>query len=123
MITDTMNLNDIAREVHQNAVNKGFHDADESEGVFLANQCNNIHSETSELWDSYRSHKLWELCDKAEKMKELGLVPLSCAAEELADLVIRALDVGERLGIDMLEAVMTKHEYNKTRPYKHGKRN
>lgn len=39
---------------------------------------------------------------------------------ELADAVIRLLDVAEMVGVDMEDAVILKHNYNLTRPYKHG---
>lgn len=39
---------------------------------------------------------------------------------ELADAIIRILDVAEHLGIDMQDAVILKHNYNLTRSYKHG---
>lgn len=39
---------------------------------------------------------------------------------ELADCVIRALDLSEFLGLDMEALVIQKHEYNKSRPYRHG---
>lgn len=39
---------------------------------------------------------------------------------ELADIVIRVLDLAEYYGIDMGEAIAQKHAYNLTRPYKHG---
>jgi NTP pyrophosphatase (non-canonical NTP hydrolase) len=39
---------------------------------------------------------------------------------EMADAVIRLLDVAEMLGIDMQDAIILKHNYNVTRPYKHG---
>lgn len=41
-------------------------------------------------------------------------------AVELADCVIRILDYCGRVGIDIEEAIRIKHEYNKTRPYRHG---
>jgi hypothetical protein len=34
--------------------------------------------------------------------------------------VIRILDLCGALGIDLEEAMRMKHEYNKTRPYRHG---
>jgi hypothetical protein len=39
---------------------------------------------------------------------------------ELADCIIRILDYCGRSGIDIEEAIRIKHEYNKTRPYRHG---
>jgi hypothetical protein len=108
-------LNEIADAVHSNAVEKGFHPLDEPIETFLANQCNNMHGEIQELWDSVRSGTREQQCDKP--------VPLSCQAEELADIIIRALDVSRRLHLDILGAIQIKHGYNTTRPYKHNKKN
>lgn len=118
-----MELNDIADAVHANAYAKGFHPQAEPIAVFMANQCNNIHAEVTELWDSYRAGKENHPCDKTEKMQKLGLPVLTCAEEELADIIIRALDVSRRLGLDIQGAILAKHAYNVTRPHKHGKKN
>lgn len=40
---------------------------------------------------------------------------------ELADAVIRALDIAEDTNVDADACMTLKHEYNGTRPYKHGK--
>lgn len=116
-------IDQIADQVHANAIEHGFHDFKEPIESFIANQCNNIHAEVSELWDAFRAGKEFEPCDKAEKMQKLGLMSLTCAEEELADIIIRALDVSRRLDIDIAEAIKAKHEYNKTREFKHGKKN
>ena len=39
---------------------------------------------------------------------------------ELADVILRILDMCGQYGIDISSALAEKHEYNKTRPYKHG---
>ncbi len=108
-------LNEIADAVHENAVEKGFHPREENERQFMANQCNNLHGEVTELWDAYRAGKEDAPCDKS--------IDLSCKEEELADLVIRALDISRRLNIDILNCVLIKHSYNLTREHKHGKLN
>ena len=41
---------------------------------------------------------------------------------EIADAVIRLLDLSAGLGIDIDAHVCYKLEYNATRPYKHGKK-
>lgn len=41
---------------------------------------------------------------------------------ELADALIRTLDIAAETNIDAEECMTIKHEYNGTRPYKHGKR-
>ena len=82
--------------------------------------CNNIHNEVSELHEAWRNNKLNKLCDKSKKMIKLGIKPLTCAEEELADIVIRALDNSRQYGIDIESAILRKHEYNKYRPFRHG---
>jgi hypothetical protein len=49
------------------------------------------------------------------KLKPEGLVV------ELADAVIRCMDLCGALGLDLEEAIRAKHEYNLSRPYRHGK--
>lgn len=114
-------IDDVATAVHQNAIEHGFHDPAQARGDFLAHMICNTHAELSELYDAWRAGKLDEPCDKAGKMIELNLPPLSCAEEEYADIVIRALDQARRLKIDIARAIAVKHAYNTTRPYKHGK--
>ena len=60
------------------------------------------------------------LCNKAEKMRALGLPELTCLEEELADIVIRCLDTAETFGVDLERAIEAKHAYNGSRPRKHG---
>jgi NTP pyrophosphatase (non-canonical NTP hydrolase) len=76
----------------------------------------NLHGEVSELWEAYRNGTLNKPCDKASKMVE----PLTCAEEELADIVIRAFDTAGVLGIDIARAICVKHAFNEKRPYRHG---
>ena len=45
----------------------------------------------------------------------------SGAEVELADVVIRTMDMAEARGWNIAGALVAKHEFNKTRPYKHGK--
>ena len=41
-------------------------------------------------------------------------------ASELADVLIRIFDMADELDIPLAEAVIRKHAYNQTRPYRHG---
>jgi len=61
-----------------------------------------IHSEVSEALEAYRK-------GDAENF-----------AEELADIAIRLLDAAGGYGIDLESEIVKKHEYNKTREYRHG---
>jgi len=43
-------------------------------------------------------------------------------ASELADVIIRILDVAEGLNIPVTQALIEKHQYNQTRSYRHGRK-
>jgi hypothetical protein len=116
-------IDEIADAVHANAVAHGFHDPSQTEYEFLADQLNNLHDEVSELNSARRAGALHLFCDKAHKMRELGMEPLTNMEEEYADILIRTLDQMRRLELDIMKCIIVKHEYNKTRPYKHGKLN
>jgi NTP pyrophosphatase (non-canonical NTP hydrolase) len=55
-------------------------------------------------------------CQECEHGKPEG-IPI-----ELADVIIRICDTCGQYGIDLDRAIRLKMEYNKTRPYKHGKK-
>lgn len=112
-------LNEIADAVHENAVKHGFHV--EAIETWWPKQIMNLITEVTELWEADRSGNRNAMCDKAEKMRELGLLPLTNIEEEYADVIIRTLDQCRRLGIDIQRAIEVKHAYNLTRPYKHGR--
>lgn len=120
-IAGLRSLNEWASAVWALAEEKGFRDDyDPTSREAIAIYCTNLHGEVSELWEAFRAGKLYEPCDKATKMAAAGIQPLTCVDEELADIIIRALDVAAALGRDIDMAVMSKHAYNKTRPFKHG---
>jgi NTP pyrophosphatase (non-canonical NTP hydrolase) len=108
-----MNIKSIALLVHELATRNGFHDGQvpgsrEEVASFVAN----IHGEVSELWEAFRRGTLNKQCDKPAL--------LTCLEEELADIIIRCLDTAAEHGIDIERAIIVKHEYNCTRPFKHG---
>jgi NTP pyrophosphatase (non-canonical NTP hydrolase) len=85
-------LNELALEVHDLAKSKGWYDIPETDGQFIARSVSNFHGEISEFWEAHRNGTFYQPCDKAEQMEALGISSLSCAEEELADLIIRVLD-------------------------------
>lgn len=118
----TDSLNAWALRVVDLADRKGFRDdLGDLRGIdAMARYTTNLHREVSELWEAARAGELDALCDKAEKMRAAGIEPLTCAEEELADIIIRALDTAAVLGIDIDRAVRMKHAFNETRPHRHG---
>lgn len=106
-----MNINKITAAVHENAIDHGWWDGEERTfGELIAL----VHSEASEALEEYRngSDTATTYCD--ERGKPCGI------PTELADIVIRVMDMCGHYGIDLEAAILEKHEYNKTRPYKHG---
>jgi len=118
-------------EVHKNAVNHGWYDADRSFGDIIAL----IHSELSEAFEfernkrdkiymdgriDYRYHysgnNYISTVKNENTNKPDGLIV------ELADVVIRVFDyIGSIKRVDdFIKALQEKHEYNKSRTYKHG---
>src|SRR3990167_3864943 len=107
-------LNDLRDLVYQDAKDKGWHTSEPKFGDFIAN----LHGEVSELWESWRRGTLYELCDKAQKMKEHNIAPLTCIEEELADICLRVCDMAAVFKVDLAKAVLTKLLFNRTRPFR-----
>lgn len=112
-------INVFAAEVASQAKAKGWTHGD-APYSFLPEDCANLHGEISELWEAYRRKELGVPCDKAPAMAAAGIEPLTCAEEELADIVLRALHTAQKLKINIGMAVLMKHRFNATRPYRHG---
>jgi len=122
-----LKLNDFTREVHQNAVEHGWWDKERSFGEIIA-LC---HSELSEALEEYRKGAPMVYCrdyneyycgnclNVRETFCNHGDKPEGVAVE-LADCIIRILDYCGKEGIDIEAILKIKHDYNKTRPYKHG---
>lgn len=118
--------------VHQLAKEKGWHsDAD----VTLVERIALVHCELSEAIECIRDDEpgIWQSgVDKASNLDKgvIKIFPNSPVWSnevkpegvlvELADAVIRIMDICESQGWDLENAIRIKHAYNKTRPYRHG---
>lgn len=98
------------QEIYQCAVEHGWHEEKRNIGEVLAL----IHSEVSEALEEWRSGVDRTTILYRENGKPEGFWI------EMADVVIRVLDFAEAEGIDLETYIRIKHEYNKTRPYRHG---
>lgn len=110
-------LNQLATEIHENAVNHGWWDYPPRErSIEIPTKLMLVVTELSEAMEELRNGSIdgIRLNYDSEHGKPEGF------GIELADAVIRILDLASALGIDMDLAIRMKHEYNKTRPYRHG---
>lgn len=100
--------NNVAQDVHTNAVDKGFWPEEgRNDGEMLAL----IHSEISEALEAIRAGN-----PPDDKIPDFTSVEV-----ELADAVIRIMDMAIARQWRVAEAIEAKMAYNKTRAFKHGK--
>lgn len=104
-------MDDLAFTLHSNARAKGFWDADTEENrtIFYLKQLAMIHSEVSETLEAIR--------------KQMGD---DVVVEELADIIIRVLDLWAGMSMDqytnhsLAKAINDKMDKNRERPRMHG---
>ena len=101
-----MDLREMQRQVHRTAVEHGWWEAPRATGEVLML----VVTELAEAMEAYRT-------GNPESDKLPGF---SRMEEELADTIIRLLDLAEERGFRLEQAVLAKMAYNEGRPYRHG---
>lgn len=122
-------LNELADQIHKNAREKGFYDKDRNIGEMLAL----IHSEVSEALEADRAAcKLCRLdpvqmgyifnCNSSPFIEKYNSLVKGSFGEEMADIIIRVLDLCAYKNINIENHIKAKMRYNSLREYKHGKK-
>lgn len=125
-------LNKLRDEAYQNALHKGFYDKESETASKLAL----IHSEVSEALEADRKGKYCLIADIDDVEKTLQKDYIveddlifkmiyedeikGTFEEEMADIIIRVLDLCGNKKIDIEGHVFAKMKYNSMRPHMHG---
>lgn len=108
-------IEEITEEVRQVNTEKGWRQGTNTFGDYIAL----LHSELSEALEAYRDHRLE---DATEVVYGSRLPKPEGVGSELADVLIRLVDVADIYGIDLVREYERKIAYNRTRAYQHGGR-
>lgn len=120
-------INELAQEIHQNNKSKGFYEDKKNIGEMLAL----IHSEVSEALECDRKEKECTnetaqdiaLIDEDDAFKmAFGLHVKDTFSAELADIIIRVLDLAAFKNINIEGFIKLVMRNNSLREYKHSKK-
>lgn len=106
------------KAMYEIAKSKGFHENETILNLNVPEKLALIHAEVSEALEAYRDPDMRE---QGPIFTDLATGKPEGFTVELADAVIRILDLCGAMNLDLEGAMRMKAEYNKTRPYKHGK--
>ena len=119
-------INKLSKEIHENNKSKGFYDSEKNIGEMLAL----IHSEVSEALECDRKGMysnrtpiaLKNMMNESDFKGMFERLVKNTFQDELADIMIRVMDLAAFKGIDLESHIMAKVKYNTMRPHKHGKK-
>lgn len=120
-------VNEIARKIHQTAVDKGWWKEEQDVLEILRASDKPELADKVQLW--YTMAKLLlmisEIAEGLEGLRHKNpasdhIPQFSAAEEEMADVFIRMMDLAEKRGWRIAEAVEAKMAFNDGRAYMHG---
>lgn len=127
-----MRIKEIMQEIHEVNVKNGFWEDKETKNTGEVLML--ITSELAEALEANRKGKKANLSEYYTRAENFLIDPTNSfklsfekcikdsEEDELADAVIRIFDFCQAKGIDLETHIRLKLEYNKLRPYKHGKK-
>jgi len=123
-----MNLTELSKQIHAGNVQRGFYE----HPATFPDRCMLIVSEISEAVEAHRMKHITPPgnVDQACRMAEMEMVTFreffrsnvkDTVEDELADAIIRLLDLSAYMQIDIDAHIRAKLAYNATRGIRHGK--
>ncbi len=118
IVDSSSGLRKMQQECWQISEDHGFHDV----GRTFGDACMLIVSEVAEALEAYREGNdpattFYKPSGPGSTLEKPVGIP-----SEIADVVIRCLDFAECYGFDLHTSIEEKMNYNRTRPYLHGKK-
>lgn len=111
-----MEITELVKKAHDNAKLKGFW----NDWQYIYN-LNDLEEEACLRNNAIGARLMLVVGEVAEAQEALRKKDDSNFREELADIVIRVLDISGGLGVDLEKEIINKMAKNSGRPYKHGK--
>lgn len=124
-------INELSKQIHENAKSKGFYDGEKN----IAEMLMLIVTEVAEACEADRkdNHTDMNLFERELKANSIHGEKYAFDAafkiqikntfeDELADIMIRVMDLAAYKGIDLENHIALKMKYNSMREYKHGKK-
>lgn len=99
-------LDDLSLDIHKIAISKGWWEKERNDGELIAL----MHEELSEGLSGLRHGN-----PPSDHIPQFSAIE-----EELADAVIRILDMGQARNYRIAQAIIAKMAFNETRAHKHG---
>lgn len=114
-------LDEVVEQVREVNIEKGWRakDGGANPGMTFGDYIALLHSEVSEALEAFRTAGLADMTD-AERWNAAGLPKPEGVGSELADVLIRLVDMADVFGIDLEQEYDRKIAYNRTRDFRHG---
>lgn len=118
-------INKLSEEIHRNNIDKGFYDDEKNIGEMLAL----VHSEVSEALEADRINNYTTYGNLITHLDNGGDFKTGFEEhvkhtfeDELADIMIRVMDLAKYKNINLEWHIEQKMKYNSMREHKHGKK-
>ena len=114
-----MEIKELIQKAHENAVQHGFwEDWNRLQEEMFTIECPElVYAHNSAIGNML----MLIVSEVSEAQEGLRHGDMDNFKEELADICIRTFDLAKGLDIDLEYEILKKMQFNKTRPYKHGK--